>query len=124
MGRSIPIWATLAREDDVVSDSGRCRVDGRPPGPASDPLQDARASGEGFVLPDRAVGDGDLTARFRRALRILDEVSDRFPEEDRRAACRRALAEIGVELFCGPSPLSPEQAAAAVCSFVGVPTGP
>lgn len=70
---------------------------------------------EPFHLPERAVGDGDLGARFRKATALLDDVAAKLFDTEMRTAFRRALAAVGVELLTGAQTSDPAQVVAAVC---------
>lgn len=79
----------------------------------ADPLPD-----EEFRLPEAAVGDGDVVARFRRANALLDDLADQFFDVELRTAFRRALAGVGMEVLGGVQPSDPVQVAASVCWLV------
>jgi hypothetical protein len=73
---------------------------------------------EAFELPEQAVGDGDLAARFRRATTLLDDLADEFYDAEMRTAFRRALAAVGTQLLGGVQMCDPAQVAASVCWVV------
>ncbi len=73
---------------------------------------------EEFPLPEGAVGDGDLVARFRRVTALLDGLADEFFDPEMRTAFRRALASVGMEVLCGAQATDASQVAASVCWMV------
>lgn len=85
---------------------------------SAEPLPD-----EAFELPERAVGDGDLVARFRQASQILDGLADHFFEHEVRTAFRRALAKVGVDLFTGRQADEALMVAAGICWAVAKANG-
>jgi len=78
---------------------------------------------EPFHLPEQAIGDGDLSARFRKATSLLDDVAARLFDLEMRTAFRRALAVVGLELLTGAQTRDPAQVAAAVCWMVAKANG-
>jgi hypothetical protein len=81
-------------------------------------LTSERLPDEEFRLPDGAVGDGDLVARFRRATTLLDELADTYFDPEMRTAFRRALASVGMEVLSGAHAIDPAQVAASLCWLV------
>ena len=75
----------------------------------TDPLPD-----EEFELPELAVGDGDVVARFRRVVAHLDGIADAFFDAELRTAFRRALAAVGPQLFRNGPSVDPAHTAAAI----------
>ncbi|GAA6524894.1 hypothetical protein [Intrasporangium sp. DVR] len=73
---------------------------------------------EDFQLPEGAVGDGDVVARFRRAVSQLDLLAEERFDSELRTAFRRALADVGLEVFRGSPATDPAQVAAVVCWLV------